>query len=169
MHDPPHTQMSLRYRAPHACRALRHCTRRMEARLEAMRTSGGNGDGALHRLGVAEPADDGRPAHACQGRSVARRSPTLHMQAAPRVATGVASMQRPRERRNAHHWPEKAPMMAALALHRLQHRQYATGTTALPIRTPMSRYTYLHRADLGFSTDPQRTGGRASRCPRVSV
>ena len=36
-------------------------------------------------------------------------------------------------------------MMAALALHFFQHRQYATGTTALPMSTPMSRYTYLHK------------------------
>ena len=40
--------------------------------------------------------------------------------------------------------PPQAPEMAAVAVHLLQDKQHAMGTTAEPISTPMSRYTYLH-------------------------
>ena len=39
--------------------------------------------------------------------------------------------------------PPQAPEMAAVAVHLLQDRQQAMGTTADPMSTPMSRYTYL--------------------------
>ena len=39
--------------------------------------------------------------------------------------------------------PPQAPEMAAVAVHLLQDRQQAMGTTAEPMSTPMSRYTYL--------------------------
>ena len=49
----------------------------------------------------------------------------------------------------AAHCPENAPMMAAMAEHLRQTRQYAMGTTALPISTPISRYTYLRSTTTG--------------------
>ena len=57
--------------------------------------------------------------------------------------------------------PPQAPEMAAVAVHLLQDRQQAIGTTADPMSTPMSRYTYLQGHTPPLPVRMCRAGARA--------
>ena len=65
--------------------------------------------------------------------------------------------------------PPQAPEMAAVAVHFLQDKQHAIGTTAEPISTPMSRYTYLHSTAIPHLVQNPSMNVQSTAVPRYAT